>query len=292
MSFKIRNLYLKRHIDMSAGGVVTVLSDFGLSDPYVGVMKGVMVQINRTLTVIDLTHHIPPQNIDLARLALMAAIPYFPEGTVHLAVVDPGVGSDRRSVAVAIGVDPAAPLGYLVGPDNGLFSGVLSQYPGLMAVELNHPQYWRTPTPSSTFHGRDIFAPVAAHLASEVPLVEVGTAIAVDSLITLSPLAPKRKDQTLVGCIQAVDHFGNLVTNISAQEVNGQAWYAIVNGVTVPGRRTYSEGAPGELLAIVGSHFWVEIAVNQGHAQSVLNLGIGDCVQVVLQNHARKGEGE
>ncbi len=270
--------------EMSRSGILTLLTDFGLSDPYVGVMKGTIAQVNRSLTVIDLTHQIPPQNIHLARFALMTAIPYFPAGTVHVAVVDPGVGSDRRPVAVAIGTDLAAPMGFLVGPDNGLFSGVLSQYPILAAVELTNSQYWRTANPSSTFHGRDIFAPVGAHLASGVPLEELGTAIGTNSLVMLDPLTPQRTQHSLVGCIQAVDHFGNLITNIPGSEVNGQTWYAVVKDATVPGRKTYSDSAPGELLAFVGSHSWVEIAVNQGHAQSVLNLGIGDAVQVILQN--------
>jgi S-adenosylmethionine hydrolase len=269
---------------MSCSGILTLLTDFGLSDPYVGVMKGIIAQVNRSLTVIDLTHHIPPQNIPLARFALMTAVPYFPAGTVHVAVVDPGVGSDRRPVAVALGSDPNAPMGFLVGPDNGLFSGVLSQYPALEAVELTESQYWWTATPSSTFHGRDIFAPVGAHLAGGVPLQKLGTTIAVDSLVMLHPLTPQRTKHSLMGCIQAVDHFGNLVTNIPATEVKGQAWYAVVKDITVPGRKTYSDSAPGELLAFVGSHSWVEIAVNQGHAQSVLNLGIGDAVQVILHH--------
>ncbi len=269
---------------MSRSGILTLLTDFGLSDPYVGVMKGVIAQVNRSLTVIDLTHHIPPQNINLARFALMTAIPYFPTGTVHVAVVDPGVGSDRRPVAIAIGSNPVEPMGFLVGPDNGLFSGVVSQYSALAVVELTNSQYWRTANPSSTFHGRDIFAPIGAHLASGVPLEKLGTAIAADSLVMLNPLTPERTKHTLTGCIQAVDHFGNLVTNIPASEVNGQAWYAVVKDGKVPGRKTYSDSAPGELLAFVGSHSWVEIAVTQGHAQSVLNLGIGDAVQVILQN--------
>lgn len=276
---------------MSRSEILTLLTDFGLSDPYVGVMKGIIAQVNRSLAVIDLTHHIPPQNIHLARFALMTAMPYFPAGTVHVAVVDPGVGSDRRPIAVAFGSDPNAPMGFLVGPDNGLFSGVLSQYPALEAVELTESQYWWTATPSSTFHGRDIFAPVGAHLASGVLLQKLGTTIAVDSLVMLHSLTPQRTKHTLTGCIQAVDHFGNLVTNIPASEVNGQTWYAVVKDVTVPGRKTYSDSAPGELLAFVGSHSWVEIAVNQGHAQSVLNLGIGDAVQVILHHpHSSQGD--
>ena len=165
--------------------VLTLLTDFGLSDCYVGVMKGVIAQVNASLNVIDLTHQIPPQNVALARFALMTAFPYFPVGTVHVAVVDPGVGGTRRAIALAVGEDAAQPSGFLVGPDNGLFSGVLTTYPAIAAVELTEPQYWRSPTPSATFHGRDIFAPVGAYLANGVPLNEVGQSIAPETLVSL-----------------------------------------------------------------------------------------------------------
>jgi S-adenosylmethionine hydrolase len=153
---------------MSENKLITLLSDFGLSDVYVGVMKGVIAQINPALTVVDLTHQIPPQNIAAGRFSLMNAYPYFPGGTVHIAVVDPGVGSRRRGVAIQLDA------GFLVGPDNGLFSGVLSENPVVAAVELTNPQYWRTLSPSTTFHGRDIFAAVGAHLASGISDRTVG----------------------------------------------------------------------------------------------------------------------
>ncbi len=151
--------------------LVTLLTDFGLSDVYVGVMKGVITQINPRLRVVDLTHQIPPQNITAARFSLMNAYPYFPKGTVHVAVVDPGVGSHRRAIAIQLD------SGFLVGPDNGLFSGVLSQTKVIAVVELTNPEYWQTSAPSQTFHGRDIFAPVGAHLASGVPLKQLGETI-------------------------------------------------------------------------------------------------------------------
>jgi S-adenosylmethionine hydrolase len=144
-------------------GIITLLTDFGLQDPYGGVMKGAIATLAPTATVIDLTHQIPPQDVAAARFALMSAFPYFPSGTVHTVVVDPGVGTARRAIAIA------TEASYLVGPDNGVFSGVLTQTTVRAAVALTNPRYWRTPDPSQTFHGRDIFAPVAAHLALGCP---------------------------------------------------------------------------------------------------------------------------
>ena len=156
---------------MSKNRIITLLTDFGLSDVYVGVMKGTIAQINPQLKVIDITHQIPSQNIAAARFCLMTAFAYFPPGTVHVAVVDPGVGSKRRPVAIKCANC------FLVGPDNGLFSGVLSRESARSSVELTNSQYWRTPQPSSTFHGRDIFAAAGAHLANGVALEDLGEAI-------------------------------------------------------------------------------------------------------------------
>jgi S-adenosylmethionine hydrolase len=269
--------------------ILTLLTDFGLSDAYVGVLKGTIAQINPHLTVIDLTHEIPPQNIALARFALMSAFPYFPPETVHVAVVDPGVGSQRRAIAIALGTDPAQPIGFLVGPDNGLFSGVLSQMPVLEAVALTHAAYWRTPEPSRTFHGRDIFAPVGAHLASGVALANLGIPIALESLTQFdlpTCRATRLDDRTtrVTGCIQAIDHFGNLITNIPATEVCGKAWHVLVNNLLLPGQLTYSDNAIGQLVALVGSHGWVEIAVNGGSAQIRLNWEFGQMVRVVVRD--------
>ncbi|MGA7933947.1 MAG: SAM-dependent chlorinase/fluorinase, partial [Kovacikia sp.] len=267
--------------------ILTLLTDFGLSDVYVGVMKGVIAGINPALNLIDLTHQIPPQDISLARFALMTAFPYFPAGTIHVAVVDPGVGSPRAAIALAIGSDPANPAGFLVGPDNGLFSGVFSQHPIVAAIKLTNRQYWRTPEPSHTFHGRDIFAPVGAHLASGVPLSALGEPIGPESLVQLDipPLQTKGWDGTtcrITGWIQASDHFGNLVTNIPGSRVLDREWSITVNGMTIPGKQTYSDSPPNSLVALVGSHGWVEIAVNHGSAAAALNLEAGDPIQMLL----------
>jgi S-adenosyl-L-methionine hydrolase (adenosine-forming) len=250
--------------------LLTLLSDFGSNDGYVAIMKGVVAQINPHLRIIDLTHQIPPQDIAAGRFQLLSAYPYFPPGTVHVAVVDPGVGSDRR--AIALQLDQY----WLVGPDNGLLSGVFNQHPILAAIELTNPQYWRCPDPSVTFQGRDIFAPVGAHLASGVPIAEIGAAIDPASLIdwplpALTVITEGAVEQ-IQGCVQAIDHFGNLITNIPGHVVRGKSWSVQVRQTKYPGKTTYADGKPGQIIALIGSHGWVEIAANQDHA--ALQLGI------------------
>ncbi len=257
--------------------IVTLLSDFGVSDVYGAVMKGAIAQINSALTVIDLTHQVPPQDIATARFHWMNAYPYFPIGTVHIAVVDPGVGSQRRAIAIQL------ESGFLVTPDNGLASGVLSQYAAIAAVELTNSIYWRTSLPSATFHGRDIFAPVGAHLASGVPLPAVGTEIDLSTIVQLPIPDLVRMGSNLQGIVQAIDHFGNLITNIPAIEVAGKAWSLRVGSVAYPSKTSYSEGEPREILALVGSHGWVEIAANRASAQAVLNLEWGSVVSVEIE---------
>lgn len=186
--------------------LLVLTSDFSDRDVYVGVIKGVIAQINPLLSVVDLTHQIPPQKLAAARFCLMNAYPYFPVGTVHMAVIDPGVGSKRRAIAVELA------QGFLVGPDNGIFSGVLSQSPAVTAVELTNPYYWRTPEPSNTFHGRDIFAPVAAHVASGVPITDLGQEINPETLIQLDIGECIQTNTGVTGCIQYIDYFGNLVS--------------------------------------------------------------------------------
>jgi hypothetical protein len=257
--------------------MITLLSDFGESDVYVGVMKGVIARIDRSIPIVDLTHQILPQDIAAARFSLMNAYPYFPPETVHIAVVDPGVGSSRRGVAIELAG------GYLVGPDNGLFSGVLSQYPAIAAVELTNSNYWRTPQPSNTFHGRDIFAPVGAHLAGGVNLSELGEAIAPSSLVQFPLAEYSLTNAGMAGCIQYVDRFGNLITNIPAGLVEGKNWSVMAGNIDIPSGYSYSDRPLGSPLALIGSHGWVEIAVNGGNAKSQLNLDCLDVVQVILR---------
>lgn len=260
---------------MSQQPLLTLLSDFGDHDVYVGVIKGVIAQTNPQIRVIDLTHQIPPQNIAAARFCLMNAYPYFPVGTVHLAVVDPGVGSRRKAIAIELA------QGYLVGPDNGIFSGVLSQNPAISAVELTNLNYWRTPQPSSTFHGRDIFAPVAAHLASGVSLQQLGQEIDPATLVNLDIEECQQTATGITGCIQYIDHFGNLVSNIPASYVQGKTWCVQASRLRIPGCATYSDVEVGDAIALVGSHGWVEIAINSGNAQIQLQINWQDAVEVI-----------
>ena len=263
---------------MTVSKIITLLTDFGDRDVYVGVMKGAIATIEPELKTIDLTHQIPPQNLFAARFALLNAYPYFPQGTVHVAVVDPGVGSNRRGIAVKLN------NGYVVCPDNGLCSGILSE--AIAAVELTARQYWRVSNPSSTFHGRDIFAPVAAHLATGVPLEQLGNEIALESLVKLD-LPSLQVERQIIGCIQYIDRFGNLITNIPSELVKEKSWQIDLNrgkGIIINSGKTYSDVAPGKAITLIGSHGWIEIAVNGGSARKELDLTWQDKIQIMITN--------
>ena len=256
--------------------ILTLLTDFGERDPYVGSMKGVIAGIAPQAQVIDLTHLIPAQDIAAARFCLMSVFRDFPPGSIHLAVVDPGVGSSRRGVAIQL------ESGYLVGPDNGLFSGVLDLSPPLAAVQLTRIDRWRTPHPSATFQGRDIFAPVAAHLANGVTLDQFGEAIALEDLVDLGLSSYQLTKTGIQASIQYVDHFGNLITTIPAAQVQDRAWQIRVGQHVIPAGQTFSSVKVGEPLGLIGSLGWVEIAVNQGSAKHSLDLGVWDLIELEL----------
>lgn len=257
---------------------IALITDFGLQDSYVGVMKGVIAGLSPAAQFIDLTHSIPPQDCYATRFTLLSAYSYLPPGTVYLVVVDPGVGTSRRAVAVQTS------HGFLVGPDNGVLSGVLESEPILKAVELTNADYWRVPQPSATFHGRDIFAPAAAHLANGVPIDRLGPAVNPQSLSKLPLRLPTATGTGWQGAVQYIDRFGNAATTIPASAVASDRWAVTIGETTLPGLRTYGEVCPGEGLALVGSHGFVEIAVNQGSAQQCFGLAVGDRVFVT---HAR-----
>ncbi|HWQ08290.1 MAG TPA: SAM-dependent chlorinase/fluorinase, partial [Holophaga sp.] len=188
------------------GPIITLLTDFGRIDPYAGILHGVIACIAPEARIIDLSHDIPPQDVAAASFCLACAVPCFPDGTIHVAVVDPGVGTARRAVALAV------EGGFLVGPDNGLFTGVLARTRILAGVALDDPARWRTPQPSPVFHGRDIFAPAAAHLAHGIPLDGLGTPLDPAGLVRLDLPRCVRQGDRIQGCVQHVDQFGNLVT--------------------------------------------------------------------------------
>jgi hypothetical protein len=256
--------------------IITLLSDFGLEDGYVAAMKGVIAGIAPEARLVDITHLVPPQDVAFARFRLLTVAPFFPAGTVHLVVVDPGVGTARRALAVQ------SRTGSLyVGPDNGVLTGALEADPPAAAVELSEPGFWRTPAPSATFHGRDIFSPVAAHLARGAALESLGHAVPVDQLVKLELPPREMVPGGARGAVQAVDRFGNLISNVPGTLLAGRgAWNASIAGRTVPGHRTYGDVLPNEPLALVGSHGFVEIAVHGGDARSALAARVGDRVEI------------
>jgi len=190
---------------MNAPPIITLTTDFGVADPYVGTMKGVMLAIAHDAHLVDITHEIPPQDVLQTAFVVYTAWPFFPAHTVHLVVVDPGVGSTRRPIAVH------TPHGLFVGPDNGVFSYVLAEQPTEAVVELVDPGY-RLCQVSQTFHGRDIFAPAAAHLATGIPIDQFGPAVS--DPVTLPPPALCIGPDVVSGEVLYVDHFGNAITSI------------------------------------------------------------------------------
>ena len=262
---------------------ISLLTDFGLHDTYVGQMKGAIAAINPAANVVDLTHAIPPQQVLQAAIALADAVDPFPAGTIHVAVVDPGVGSSRRAIAAEIGSQK------FVCPDNGLLSVVLRRQQLRRAVLLDQPRWW-TPAVSHTFHGRDLFAPVAAAWSLGHDLSEFGSPL-VEPLMELSlPDLVVDVDavtgQTIVrGCVLAVDHFGNLVTNVprAAIPLESTSIEVIVGQTRLRGiERCYSDRGPGECLALFGSSGRLEIAVVNGNAARLLEMDVGNAVMVMF----------
>jgi S-adenosylmethionine hydrolase len=252
--------------------IITLTTDFGDHDPYVGIMKGVILGVAPDARLVDITHQIPPQNIDEAAFALENARPFFPPGTVHLAVIDPGVGSERRPILVTTDRET------YVGPDNGLLSFALA-LPGSQAWTLDRPEYW-LPEVSRTFHGRDIFAPVAARAALGASPGELGTRI--DDPVRRTLLrAEQSRNGEITGHVIHVDRFGNLMTNIPGAWLAGQAWTCEIAGVLVRGPvSTYAAAPPGELLLLVSSNGAAEIAAREASAAERLGASGGTRVRL------------
>lgn len=255
--------------------IVTLTTDFGLRDPFVGIMKGVVLGICPDARLVDLSHEVAARDVLGGLLVLEAAVPFFPEGSVHLAVVDPGVGSRRRAIAVRSGGH------YFVGPDNGLFTLALER-PGSAAVRLEAARY-RLPRVSRTFHGRDIFAPAAGHLAAGVPMEGLGPTAA--DLERLRVPGCRMEGNTLVGEVIAADRFGNLITSVTEERLRdlpgGGAVTVEVAGVAVGAPVScYAEGRQAEPAVILGSTGRLEIFVRDGSAQARLGLQRGASVRV------------
>lgn len=275
--------------------IITLLTDFGEQDGYVGAMKGVMLGIQPDARLVDITHQIDPQNIRQAASVLSAVFPYYPPHTVHLVVVDPGVGSERDPIAVE------TPVGRFVAPDNGVLTFVLQGQPSWSAVRLDRPEYWLG-EPSNTFHGRDIFSPVAAHLAKGTPLSDMGSPLEQITLLELPTLSIT--PHSIRGEVVRIDHFGNLLTNIRhLQWINDDTIeFRPENGDGPPKQitatkvqvmcgwhtldriqQTYSQVPQGRKLALVGSEGELEIAVNQGNAEEALSIKVGDPVTLHIR---------
>jgi S-adenosylmethionine hydrolase len=255
--------------------LITLTTDFGERSPYVAVMKGVVLSLNADARILDLSHLIPPQDVRSGNYFLATAVPYYPPGTVHVAVVDPGVGTQRGILLAEVAGQ------FVLAPDNGVLTGLFERHPPTTVRRLTEAKYWR-PTVSATFHGRDIFAPVAAHLSLDPRPALFG--VPVMEWVRLPGEPYRVEGERVVGSIQAIDHFGNLISNIPAAAVPSAPSSVTVGGRDVPlcWVRTYGEAAAGELVGLVSSDGSLEIAIVNGSAAARLDIEAGAAVAVEL----------
>lgn len=254
-------------------GIVSLLTDFGLDDGYVGTMHGVLWSRSRQLRgIVDLTHAVPPQSVELGSFHLAHAWRYFGAGAVHVAVVDPGVGSARRILLARSAGQ------WFLAPDNGLLDGVLDRDPEVWTVD---PERVAVGPTSATFHGRDLFAPAAARIVDGAAPEDLGAPC--EDWMRRDVPAPQREESSWRGRVLSVDHFGNLISDVPARALDGDpaAWSARVGERSYPIRRTYAEVAPGSPIALVNSYGLVEIAIRDGDAARQLGVQLGDPFDVL-----------
>lgn len=265
--------------------VITLTTDFGVSDHYVGLMKGVILGIAPGAELVDITHEIRPQDVMAGALTIEPLPTYFPAGSIHVVVVDPGVGTERRPIAARVGDH------VFVGPDNGVFSFVLPSVPPdgpidsptdsppdspIEAVTLDHPGYHRRPV-SQTFHGRDIFSPVAAHLASGTALGSLGSALAHESLCRLATTMPLETDTGLELHVLHIDHFGNLITDLQrSRPAAAELIAGRLRARGIPFAQTFGDVEPHSPVCYFGSTGRLEIAIRNGNASCTMGLTAGD----------------
>lgn len=270
--------------------LITLTTDFGTTDAYVPAMKGTMLSIAPNVRLVDVTHEISPQDVMESAFVLKAAQPFFPEGTIHLVVVDPGVGTERRAVALR------HENHWYVGPDNGVFPLVLDGETPEAMVELDNPDVWRSASPSATFHGRDIFCPAAAHLAAGHSLEVLGSPI--DTLEPLRWAQPITEAGTIQGWVVHIDHFGNCITNIQRSTVTdaldlnsdppsdelppltAYAGSTVLHSLCT----TYGDVPDEDPLLLFGSTDFLEVSVNGGNAAERLDIRKGDSIKLTFED--------
>jgi S-adenosyl-L-methionine hydrolase (adenosine-forming) len=261
--------------------IITLMTDFGLKDGNVGVMKGVIAGIAPQAQIVDISHLIGPQNIPEAALILARSTPYFPAGTIHVVVVDPGVGTARRPLAARMGDQ------FYLGPDNGTITMWLERLEAqgrpVAFYHLDRPEYW-LPEVSHVFHGRDIFAPAAAHLATGVLIGQLGTLLG--EPVRLQLPQPQPTASGLRGEVIHIDHFGNLATNIRAEHLPQKENITVsLCGVIIPGMvNTFGERPPGALVTLFGSTGNLIVSVVDGSAAESLHAKVGDIVNVAYSS--------
>jgi S-adenosylmethionine hydrolase len=257
--------------------LITLTTDFGYRDAFAGVMKGVIAGINPHVQVIDLTHGIPPHDVMAGALSLRHSASYFPRGTIHVAVVDPGVGSERRAILIE------SSGSYFIGPDNGMVSLALNEGKPDHIVQLTNSHYHLKPT-GTTFHGRDIFAPVAAHLSLGVPVTAFGARLS--SFVKLGTPGVAREQSRLTGEIIYIDGYGNLFTNITEHDLTGlpsRKLNVAVGSTTLQGlAASYDSVQAKGLAAVLNSWGMLEIAAYKGDARQECNAKIGDKIIVTV----------
>ncbi len=261
--------------------LITLTTDFGTDDPYVATMKGVILGINPAVTIVDVCHTIEPQNIAQAAFLLSTTYRYFPQGTIHVVVVDPGVGTQRKALLLV------TPNAFFVAPDNGVLSYIVEEFPfGIEAFSLTNPRFWLSPV-SDTFQGRDIFAPVAAYLSLGTPPHEFGDPIPFISAFAIS--RPRVDvDGMLIGHILHIDHFGNLITDIKKDDLPKGRLFIEVRGHIIDDlSQSYEEGE--ELLAIIGSSERLEVSLKNSNAATFLRAKTGDEVKVGINESSLRG---
>jgi hypothetical protein len=255
--------------------IITLTTDFGLRDPYVAEMKAVILKISPNARIVDITHQIDKFNIRMGAYMLAAAAPYFPKGTIHVAVIDPGVGTQRKDIIIQTKQD------YFIGPDNGVLA-LAAKSQGIMHVyRIENPKFM-LPEVSNTFHGRDVFAPAAAHLANGVSPSEFGAEI--HKIVVPKFAKITRRKDTLAGEVIHIDGFGNIITNLREKELESLGVKKTVNLKLKNTRlklkfcKAYVEVDARQPLVIIGSHNFLEVSINQGNAAEKFQIRVGDKV--------------